>query len=92
MEVPVTVDETGFHVQTVGNMPDHLAMLIHTAASSEELAVRGCIRGDRRLVYYAVLGDPLTGAVLSMEEIRQMVDEMFSANEIYLPQFTGMIE
>ncbi len=92
VEVPVTVDETGFHVQTVGNMPDHLAMLIHTAASSEELAVRGCIRGDRRLVYYAVLGDPLTGAVLSMEEIRQMVDEMFSANEIYLPQFAGMIE
>ncbi|WP_343246813.1 alpha-galactosidase [Diplocloster hominis] len=92
VEVPVTADERGIHVRPVGELPEPLAMLIHTAASSEELAVKGCIRGDRRLVYYAVLGDPLTSAVLSMEEIRQMVDEMFSANEIYLPQFTGMIE
>lgn len=92
VEVPVTVDAKGFHVQTVGNLPDHLAMLIHTAAGSEELAVKGCIQGDRRLVYYAVLGDPLTGAVLSMEETRRMVDDMFMANETYLPQFAGMIK
>ena len=67
-------------------------MLIHTAAGSEELAVKGCIQGDRRLVYYAVLGDPLTSAVLSMEETRRMVDDMFMANETYLPQFAGMIK
>ena len=31
--------------------------------------------------------DPLTAAVLSLKEIRAMVDEMFRQNEEWLPQF-----
>jgi alpha-galactosidase len=35
-----------------------------------------------------VAADPLTAAVLSLEEIKQMVDEMFAAEARWLPQFT----
>ncbi len=30
--------------------------------------------------------DPLTSAVLDLDEIRQMVDEMFEAEKEYLPE------
>jgi alpha-galactosidase len=35
--------------------------------------------------------DPLTSAVLSMEETQTMVNEMFAANRDWLPQFKGRI-
>jgi alpha-galactosidase len=31
--------------------------------------------------------DPLTAAVCSLDEIWQMTDDMFAANEPWLPQF-----
>jgi alpha-galactosidase len=31
--------------------------------------------------------DPLTAAVLSLAEIKQLVNEMFARNRAYLPQF-----
>jgi len=58
-----------------------------TAARCEELAVRGCIEGDRRKIFHSILFDPLTSAVLGMEEIGQMTEEMFDVNREYLPQF-----
>jgi len=38
-------------------------------------------------VFHAICYDPLTSAVLSLAEIRDMVNEMFEANKEYLPQF-----
>ena len=39
------------------------------------------------MVFHAIAYDPLTAAVLSLAEIRKMVDEMFKKNKDYLPQF-----
>ena len=71
----------------VGELSAQLAVMNNTAARSEELAVQGCIEGDKRKIFHAVLVAPLTAAILSMDEIQQMVDEMFEANKDYLPQF-----
>lgn len=87
VEVPVTVTKDGYEVHPVGALPAQLAVIDNTAARSEELAVCGCIEGDKRKIFHAILVDPLTSAVLSMDEIQQMVDEMFEANKEYLPQF-----
>jgi alpha-galactosidase len=38
-------------------------------------------------VFHAICYDPLTSAVLSLAEIRDMVNEMFEANKEWLPQF-----
>jgi alpha-galactosidase len=37
----------------------------------------------------AVALDPLTAAVLTLKEIREMVSEMLEAERKYLPQFAG---
>jgi alpha-galactosidase len=45
------------------------------------------LKEKKSLVYYAVALDPLTSAVLSLEEIKNMVDEMFEKEKKYLPDF-----
>ncbi|MEW5871505.1 MAG: alpha-galactosidase [Chloroflexota bacterium] len=87
VEVPVYVDKAGFHPIHVGALPPQLATLVHTSAMIEEMAIQAALTGDARLVMQACLHDPLTAAVLSLAEIRQMVQAMFRQNRDYLPQF-----
>jgi alpha-galactosidase len=87
VEVPVLASKKGLQPMHVGPLPDHLAVLVNTSARCEELAVEGAITGDRRKIFHAICFDPLTSSVLSLDEIKAMVDEMFEANKDYLPQF-----
>ncbi|RAV23262.1 alpha-galactosidase [Paenibacillus contaminans] len=87
VEVPVLASKYGFEPIHVGALPGQLAALNTVNAINEQLAVEGSITGDPRKVFHAIVNDPLTSAVLSLNEIEQMVDEMFAANRDYLPQF-----
>ena len=49
-----------------------------------ELAVRGIVEKDKNKLFQAILLDPLTGALLTIAETRQMVDEIFEAEKEYL--------
>jgi alpha-galactosidase len=51
------------------------------------MAVEAAISGDPRLVYQAIAHDPLTAAVLSLAEIKEMVNCMLDRNRDYLPTF-----
>ena len=84
VEVPVVACKEGIRPVRVGPLPKQVAVLVSTSAQVEELAVEGFLTGDRRKIFHAVLNDPLTAAVCSMQEISDMVDEMFAANEGYL--------
>lgn len=87
VEVPVLASKNGLQPIKVGRLPDHLAVMVNNSAMCEELAVAGAIEGDKRKVFHAICYDPLTSAVLSLAEIKEMTDEMFLANKDYLPQF-----
>ncbi|MFC5405834.1 alpha-galactosidase [Cohnella soli] len=87
VEVPVLASKSGLEPIHVGPLPDHLAVLVNINAACEELAVEAALTGDRRKVFHAICMDPLTSAVLSLDEIQMMVDEMFVVNEKWLPQF-----
>ena len=87
VEVPVLASKRGLEPIHVGKMPKQLALLSGTSAQIEELVVDGHLAGDREMIYQAICYDPLTSAVLSLREIRAMVDEMFKQNEEWLPQF-----
>jgi alpha-galactosidase len=87
VEVPITVSSSKLKPEKVGTLPTHLAALNALNASCEDLAVEGALEGDRRKIYHAAALDPLTSAVLSLTEIQSMVEEMFSANQEWLPQF-----
>ena len=51
------------------------------------MAITGTLAGDPTMIYRAIAHDPLTASVLSLAEIKQMVQEMFEQNQEYLPQF-----
>ena len=48
------------------------------------------MRRDKDAVYHAVCMDPLTSAVLSLDEIEEMVKEMFEQNKDYIPWYKGL--
>jgi len=90
VEVPVLASKRGLEPMHVGALPAQLAVLNNTSARCEELAVEGALAGDPNLIYHAILFDPLTSAVLSLAEIRSMVNEMFAANKKYLGHFKSL--
>ena len=79
-EVPCLVDKEGLHPCYVGNLPPQLAALNRTNINVQELAVRGIANKDKTQIFQSILLDPLTSAVLTIDETRNMVDEMFQAN------------
>lgn len=87
VEVPIIASRRGLSPLNVGRLPDHLAIINNVSARIEELAVQASFLGDPRMVFHAICMDPLTSAVLSLEEIRAMTDDMFEANRAWLPQF-----
>jgi alpha-galactosidase len=87
VEVPVFADKAGFHPVHVGALPPQCATLTHVSVMVEEMAVEAALTGNPRLVFQAIAHDPLTAAVLSLAEIKEMVNEMLEQNRDYLPQF-----
>src|SRR5258706_3449117 len=87
VEVPVVVDKAGFHPIHVGMLPAECALLTQLSSGIEEMAITASIAGDPTMVYRAICHDPLTAAVLSLAEIKQMTNELFAQHKDYLPQF-----
>ena len=70
---------SGLHPTVVGNLPPQCAALNMTNVLVQGLTVEASFTGDPELVMQAVALDPLTAAVLTLKEIREMVAEMLEA-------------
>lgn len=89
VEVPVFVDKRGLHPVRVGNLPPQCAALNQSNVTVQELTVEAALTGDPEHIMQAVAMDPLTSAVCTLKEIRDMTREMLSAEREWLPQFEG---
>lgn len=87
VEVPVVADFMGFKTTIAGNLPEHLAILVNTTARIENLVVEAAMKKSKEMVYESVYMDPLSSAVLSLDEIRNMCDEIFEKNVDYLGDY-----
>lgn len=88
VEVPIFASKRGLDPVHVGPLPPQCAILNQISARCEEMVVEACVTGNKELVYHAAYYDPLASAVLSLAEIKSMMDEMFVASKDYLPQFS----
>lgn len=88
VEIPALVDRAGLHPMTVGAMPKHLAILVNTTASIENLVVEAAMEKNKQKAIWAVTMDPLTSAVCSLAEIHEMCDLIFEKNSEYLGDYT----
>jgi alpha-galactosidase len=79
----------GLHPTHVGALPGPLAALNMTNVLVQGLSVDAALSGDTELLVQAVALDPLTAAVLTLDEIRRMTAEMLEAERAWLPQFAS---
>ena len=88
VEVPVLIDNLGFHPMAVGEIPGQLAALSRSNQAVQQMATQAILDGDREAAFHAIALDPLTSAVLSLSEIREMFDEMWAAHGTELARYT----
>lgn len=86
VEVPVLVDGAGLHPCHAGALPPQLAATCRPHADVQNLTVRAALEGKREHVYHAAMVDRHAPSVLSMAEIRAMVDDMIEAHGNSMPE------
>lgn len=79
VEVPCLIDGSGVHPCQVRDFPEHLAALDRGMIGAQLLAARGALSERREDIFHALAVDPITAAVLSLDEIKAMSEEMFDA-------------
>jgi alpha-galactosidase len=87
VEVACLVDKKGVQPTHFGPLPTQLAILDAQHMAFHDLVTTAVLEQDREAAAHALVVDPLTAAVCSLAEIRQMFDEMVEAQRDYLPEF-----
>ena len=85
VEVPCDVNGSGLTPRQVDDLPAHLAGLIQTNITVQQLTVDAIVSGRREAVYHAAMLDPHTSAELNLDQIWRMVDELLDAHEGWIP-------
>lgn len=87
VEVPCVVQEDDLVPQVVPPLPIHLANLIQTNISVQQLTVEALKTRKKDSIYYAAMLDPHTAGELNLDQIWKMVDELIDAHGSMLPAF-----
>ena len=87
VEVPCLVNGDGIHPCHIGRLPVQLAAMNMTNVNVQLLTIEAARTRNRETIYQAAMLDPLTGAVLSIDDIVQMCDEMIEAHGEYMAMY-----
>ncbi|HWR51070.1 MAG TPA: alpha-galactosidase [Bryobacteraceae bacterium] len=89
VEVPTFADDTGLRPTVVGELPPQCAALCMTNVGVQTLTADAALESDTERIVQAAAMDPLTGAVCTLAEVREMCSEMLEAQRRWLPHFEG---
>jgi alpha-galactosidase len=81
VELPCLVDAQGIQPTHVGMLPPQLAALCQTNINVQDLTVEAALTGRREHIYHAVMLDPHTATVLTLDKIWAMCDELIAAHQ-----------
>jgi alpha-galactosidase len=84
VELACLVDANGVQPTHYGALPPQCAAVNRTNVGVQELAVQAALTGNPEHVRHAVALDPLTGALLTLDRIRAMTDELLAAHAPFL--------
>ncbi len=84
VEVACLVDANGIQPTKVGTLPSHLAALMQTNINVQTLLTEAILTENRDRVYHAAMMDPHTAAVLGIDEIYALVDDLIAAHGDWL--------
>lgn len=86
VEVACLVDANGVQPTVFGALPPQCAAVNRTNINVQELAVAAARTRNREHVFHAVLNDPLTSALLTIDQIHSMTEELLAAHASLLPE------
>jgi alpha-galactosidase len=86
VEVPDVVDRNGLRPCHVGILPPELAAHCAPHVFVQDLVVRAALDGDRERVYRAAVLDRHAASVLTLRQIRTMVDDLIDAHGDAMPR------
>jgi alpha-galactosidase len=85
-EAPTRVGRDGLQFIPVGELPPQLIGYMQPHVIQHELFIRAALEGRRDHIYQAAMFDPLTAAVLPLDKIVEMCDELIAAHGDLLPR------
>jgi alpha-galactosidase len=87
VEVVATVDANGVQPQRFGRLPSQFAAPVAVHMAFHDLVATSVLDQDREAAIHALMIDPLTSAVCSLAEIRELFEEMVAAEHDSLPEY-----
>jgi alpha-galactosidase len=89
VEVPTFADAAGLHPATIGKLPPQCAAACMTNVNVQDLTAEAALSGDPEHIVHALALDPLTAAVCTLKQIRDMATELLESQRPWLPEFQG---
>ena len=80
VEVPCMVDASGIQPTYIGELPPQLAAMNMSNVNVQLLTIEAAVTKKREHIYHAAMMDPHTAAVLSLDDIVAMCDELIEAH------------
>ncbi len=87
VEVPCLVDGNGVQGCLVGELPEVCAAYNRTNINVQMLTIEAVLQGRRDRIYQAAMLDPHTAAELTIDQIRNLCDDLIEAHGDWLPKF-----
>ncbi len=87
VEVACLVDSNGVQPTVVGALPPQCAAVNRSNINVQELAVQAALTGTRAHVEHAIMLDPLTSTILTLDQIKAMTADLIAAEAEWLPAF-----
>lgn len=87
VEVACLADGNGIQPTVYGPLPKQMAAICAMDMRVFDLAAQAAIERSVELAVHALMMDPLTSAVCSLDEIRAMTLELFKAEKKFLPGY-----
>ena len=87
VEVAAIIDADGVHPQPFGRLPSQFAAPVAVHMAFHDLVATSVLEQDREAAIHALMIDPLTSAVCSLAEIRELFEEMVAAERDSLPEY-----
>ncbi len=87
VEVACIADKSGIHPTHFGALPPQCAALCDWNMRFCDFAGTACVEESREAAVHALMLDPLTAAVCSLNKIKHTAEELCEAEKDFLPRF-----
>ncbi|MDO4617319.1 MAG: alpha-glucosidase/alpha-galactosidase [Lachnospiraceae bacterium] len=87
VEVPCLVNGYGVHPCHVGPLPVQCAAMNMTNINVQLLTIEAARTRKKSFIYQAAMLDPHTASELSIDEIKNMVDDLIDAHGSWMPEY-----